>query len=159
MLNLDLVAQTLERLPKGVFLTAGQEKPNTMTMGWGSIGVYWGKPIFIAPVRTFRYTHELIEQYGEFTVSVPISSDLKTALSYCGSHSGRDIDKFAATGLALHKAKKIDTPIIANCDIHFECRVIYQQLMNVDSDSEIADKFYSDYNFHTMYYGEILACY
>ena len=63
---------TLERMSgKGVFLTVGEDKPNTMTIGWGSISVYWNKPVFIVPVRHSRYSYSILEKGSGFTVSVP----------------------------------------------------------------------------------------
>ena len=73
---------TLERMAKGgVFLTVnGETGPNTMTMGWGSLSVYWGKPVLIIPVRKSRYTHELLQTAQEFTVSVPGDDSFRAAL-------------------------------------------------------------------------------
>ena len=112
----------------GVFLTAGGEKPNTMTMGWGSISVYWGRPVFIAPVRKSRYTFELLEKCGDFTLSVPAeANDFIEQLKLCGSRSGRDCDKYAAAGLELNPSKEIEVPVIKGCGAYFECRTIYTE--------------------------------
>ena len=32
-------------------------RPNPMAIGWGAIGVIWGKPIYMCLVRPSRYTH------------------------------------------------------------------------------------------------------
>ena len=91
--------QVLQQLPKGAFLTVSHGgRDNTMTIGWGSLGVIWGKPVFSVLVRPSRYTYGLLEASGEFTVSVPLT-DMAKALGVCGSKSGRDLDKFAAAGL------------------------------------------------------------
>ena len=52
--------KVLSKLDQGVLLTTKyKEKVNTMTIGWGTIGIEWGLPIFIAFVRTSRYTKEM----------------------------------------------------------------------------------------------------
>ena len=66
--------QTLSRLTDpGLLLVsaAGDGKPNAMTIGWGTVGVIWGKPIFVVLVRPSRYTYSLLEASDSFTVCVP----------------------------------------------------------------------------------------
>lgn len=70
-----------------------------MTIGWGGITFFWGKPIFIVPVRQSRYTFQLIDKAQEFTVSVPLEVDMRKALAYCGKNSGRDVNKYNEIGL------------------------------------------------------------
>ena len=104
--------QVLQQLPKGAFLTVSHGgRDNTMTIGWGSLGVIWGKPIFSVLVRPSRFTYGLLEASDEFTVSVPLA-DMAKALGVCGSKSGRDIDKFAAAGLQKLPGIKLTTPVI-----------------------------------------------
>jgi len=72
----------LKNISKGAFLTvASDERINTMTIGWGSLGHLWGKPIFMIMVRKSRYTYQLIEKSNEFTVTLPEDNDLKKELN------------------------------------------------------------------------------
>ncbi|MCK9286865.1 MAG: flavin reductase [Sphaerochaetaceae bacterium] len=71
---------------------------NTMTGGWGAMGVLWSKPVCIVFVRDSRYTYTFMEKAEGFTLSF-FPLEWKKALTFCGSHSGRDTDKVAATGL------------------------------------------------------------
>ncbi|QBD84671.1 flavin reductase family protein [Clostridium tetani] len=146
---------------KGAFLTIkDDDKVNTMTIGWANIGYQWRMPIFSVMVRKSRYTYELIEKASEFTVSIPVDVNLKKELTFCGSKSGRDVDKIKECNLKLEKGKKIETPIIDNCEMHFECKILYKEAMVKENLSEdIKDKFYKDGDYHTFYYGEILDCY
>ena len=142
----------------GIFLTTGHDKINTMVVGWGGINFFWGKPIFIVPVRKSRYTHGIIEQTGEFTLSIPMGKDLRKELAFCGTISGRDYDKFKECNLTPVPAQKIKTPIIQECSLHYECRVVYKQdLIPENLDRDMDEKWYPDY--HTLYFGEILTCY
>jgi len=153
--------QFLKQLPRGAFLTVKEgDRLNTMTIGWGSIGYIWQKPILTVMVRDSRYTHELIEQAQDFSVSVPTPGDLKKSLAVAGSQSGRDIDKFAECQISAQKAKQIESSVIGECGLIFECRLVFKQLMEPDKlDKSIREKFYASNDFHVMYYGEILACY
>ena len=157
----EYAKQVMEQLSKGgAFLTTAHNgKTNTMTIGWGNIGFAWGKPIFTVMVRASRYTRELIEKSGEFTVSVPLNP-MKQALGICGSISGRDIDKFAAAGLTILPGKKTATPVIKGCGLHFECKTVYKQEMNPSLlDQSFNEKWYDSGDYHTFYTGEILTCY
>jgi flavin reductase (DIM6/NTAB) family NADH-FMN oxidoreductase RutF len=157
----EFAKQALDQLSKGgAFLTTAHNgKTNTMTIGWGSIGFVWGKPVLTVMVRHSRYTYELIEKSGEFTVSFPLN-DMKKALGICGSKSGRDIDKFAAAGLTTLPGQNIATPVISGGGLHFECKIVYKQAMDqAQLDKAYNEKWYGAGDYHTFYMGEIVSCY
>jgi len=154
--NLD---HTLEMLQKhGLLLTSlgADGRPNTMTIGWGNPGVMWSRPVFVVLVRPSRYTFANIQATGEFVVSVP-DEDMKDACEYCGTKSGRDVDKFAECGLTTLDAEAVSVPLIGQCVRHYECRVVHR---NDVLDAEIADEIrasaYPQGNFHRLFYGQIL---
>ena len=149
-----------EILSKGAFLTTNVDgKVNTMTIAWGSIGFMWGKPVFMAMVRPSRFTYECIEKSNEFTVSIPFK-DMSTALGICGSKSGRDSDKLAAANLTTIPGKQIATPVIADCGLHYECKVVYKQDMIPEQlAADLQQKWYASGNYHKLYFGEILTTY
>ena len=151
-------AQVLNQLPKGAFLTVSHAgRDNTMTIGWGSLGVIWGKPIFSALVRPSRFSYGLLEASGEFTVSIP-QTDMAAALAVCGSKSGRDIDKFSAAGLKKLPGLKIATPVIGGAGLHYECKVVFKQAMDPQQlDPAISSAFYANGDHHTLYFGLIEA--
>lgn len=159
----DVAPQTLAKMAKGgVFLTSKcNGRVNTMTIGWGGINVYWGKPVFEAPVRVSRYSHGMISNSGVFTVSVPLEGDdMSGALAYCGSHSGRNEDKISACGIELADGEKVDVPVIKGCSVHFECKVLGKtEFSGAELDEAVDGKWYADKNYHTMFYGEIVSCY
>ena len=146
---------------QGAFLTVKSgDKINTMTIGWGNVGYVWNRPIFTVMVRKSRYTNDLLETSDNFTVSIPLSKKLKSELMVCGIKSGRKIDKFKECNLTLQKSKKIDTPIIAECDLFYECKIVYKQEMNPRLLSEdIVKSSYDNGDCHTLYYGQILETY
>ena len=142
---------------KGVFVTAGK-KPNTMTASWGFCGVMWSKPILIMPIRKSRFTHNFILNEKEFCVSIPLDNDMNKLLSYFGTTSGRDKDKYNEQNIFPVKCKNIDTFFIPGNCLQFECKVILaNDLNNLDNNSK--NKYYSDNDYHTMFYGEIIDVY
>ncbi len=157
----EYAKDVVEQIGKGAFLnTKYHDKKNTMTIGWGNMGIIWGKPVFTVAVRYSRHTYELIDKAGEFSISVPLSGNLKKELGFCGSKSGRDFDKFKECGFTEVKGQKTNTPLIGECDIHYECKVVYKQAMEPALiDKSIDDKFYTNNDFHVLYYGEIVGCY
>lgn len=160
----DYAGLICKAMNPGVLLTAKVgDKVNPMTIGWGSIGVEWGKPIFTAYVRPCRYTHEMIEATGEFTVNVPMDN-VKNILGFCGTKSGRDVDKIAELGLHLEEPMTISVPGIKELPLTLECKVIYKQDQVMDRlRDDLRDRYYPDRNdlgdFHTAYYAEIVGAY
>ena len=144
----------------GVFLNVGGDKPNTMTIGWATIGYVWKKPVMMVVVRKQRHTWKLIADAGEFTVSVPTKNPLREELTFAGTQSGRDYDKFDGHGITAAAAQKVNAPIVNECGLHFECKTILQQDMDpAMMDEMLKSKIYPREDYHTMFFGEILACY
>lgn len=154
--------QFLDRLGNGgIFLTAKTDDIlNTMTIGWGSMSIYWGMKVLLVPVRFSRFTHEVMEKSKTFTVSVPSGDEMKKELMYCGTKSGRDVDKFKELGLTAVKGKCVDTPIISECELHYECEIVGSfDLTGEYLADKITENFYRDKDFHTIYIGKIVDCY
>lgn len=153
--------EALEQIIRGAFLTVKEgDKVNTMTIGWGNMGIIWNKPIFMVAVRYSRYTYNLLENSKEFTVSIPINKDLKKELAYCGRYSGRDVDKFKECNLTMIEGQKVSGPIIGECDLHYECKVVYQQAMEPATISQdIKERYYTNNDYHVLYFGEIVDSY
>ena len=162
----DYAGHIMEHIDGGILLTTkAHGQVDTMTIGWGTIGVQWGKPIFIAFVRESRYTKQLLEENGEFTVNVPLNGVDKNILTVCGTKSGRDIDKIAALGLSLEEGKTVSVPAIRQLPLTLECKVIYKQDQDPSAIFPEYDARYyakgsrNEGDYHTAYYGEITAAY
>ncbi|UCH57416.1 MAG: flavin reductase family protein [Candidatus Bathyarchaeota archaeon] len=145
----------------GLFLvTAGKDgKPNAMTIGWGLVGTMWRKPFYTVAVRLSRYTHGLMEEADEFTVCLP-TQGMEEALDVCGTMSGRELDKFKELGLTAEKGVDLAVPYIAECPVHYECRVVYKiQVRPGELVDELEKDVYPGGNYHILYFGEILGVY
>ncbi len=167
----DYAGHICKEMKKGILLTAKADgKCNTMTIGWGTLGIEWGKPIFIAYIRESRFTKELIEKSGEFTVNIPYGDFDSKILGFCGSRSGRDVDKFEALGLIPEEPASIQTPGIRQLPLTLECKVLYTQLQDLSKIPQgILDRYYpqnvpgsatgSNRDVHYAYYAEIVNAY
>jgi flavin reductase (DIM6/NTAB) family NADH-FMN oxidoreductase RutF len=149
----------MKQIKQGAFLTvtAGEAR-NTMTIGWATIGFAWRKPVMMVLVRDSRHTFGIMEKAADFTVSVP-TADMKKEIAFCGTKSGRDVDKFTECGLKTAAGRKVVSPVIDIPGIHFECRIVYKNAIDPAHLTRDYDPLYSEKDYHTLYFGEILACY
>ena len=158
---IEVSEEALSLLNKGAFLTTKDgDLENTMIISWGTFGQMWKKPVMMVMVRGSRYTYDLLENAGEFTVTFPKTEELKEAWKVAGTKSGRDMNKFQACGIKLKDAKSISTPIIDTPGLQFECRVLYKTPMEGAGLPEtIREDIYSEEDYHTLYYAEIFEIY
>ena len=104
-----------------------------MTISWGSVGIYWGKPVDDGPGAPFALHEGLIEHSGVFTVSIPKEGELSKELAFCGTKSGRDVDKFAACGLTARPGRTLPAPVVGEAWMHMECRVVSKDAHGCES--------------------------
>ena len=156
----ELTCNPFETIGKDWFLlTAGTpEAFNSMTCSWGAMGVIWNDPSVTAYVRTNRHTFGFLEEGTTFTISV-FPEEYRKALAYCGSHSGRDVDKAKETGLTPVELDGAAT--YAEAKLVFVCEKVYAQMMNEDSfvTTEQKTAYYGKDPMHKMYIGRIKAVY
>ena len=151
-------------------VTAGSpERFNSCTVSWGSLGNIWGhagesRPIATVYVHPARYTSEFLKSSDFFTVSFYPEARRK-ALSYIGSHSGRDGDKAAAAGL---------TPVAMGpsmtyeeAELTFLCKKLYQHQFSKEDIAPEIQAYYASmpkaypapeggWQPHLVFIGEIL---
>ena len=161
----EYAPQILRALKKGILLTVKDgEELNTMTIGWGTVGIEWGRPMFVAYVRESRYTHQLLDENPEFTVNCPVGEFDGKILGFCGTKSGRDFDKIQEMNLHLEEPLNISVPGIREFPLTLECKVVYRNPQPTDNiPQEILDRYYPEKDgvrdFHYAYYGEIVGAY
>ena len=138
-----------------MLITAGnQDKHNTMTASWGGVGELWGKYVSTIYIRPQRYTLEFVEREEYYSLCF-FGPEYRQALSLCGSKSGRDVDKDAATGLTPRFDQA--APYYEQARLVFICRKLYKQDMTEEAflDKSLLDKWY-DNDLHRMFIGEIV---
>ncbi len=116
-----------------------QERPNIVTLAW--TGTVCSDPAMVSiSVRPERYSHDIIEETGEFVINLT-TEKLACAMDYCGCRSGRKVDKFKETNLTPAKAARVSAPLIQESPVNIECRV--KQKIGLGS--------------HDMYLAEVLC--
>jgi flavin reductase (DIM6/NTAB) family NADH-FMN oxidoreductase RutF len=137
------VNRRLQPGPAGVVVMAtcgaSLEKSNIITLGM-YMPISIRPPMVCIGVAPQRHSHGLIEETGEFVVNVPPIT-IKEQMHYCGVKSGRDVDKFAETGLTPMPSLKVKPPRIEECFGHIECRVVQSHVCGD----------------HTLFVGEVVA--
>ena len=163
----------MTELSKGILInTKHNNKIDSMTIGWGQIGIEWGKLFFSAYIRHGRFTHKQIENTKEFTVSIPIerTQEISKAIGYIGSRSGENINKLEDMNLTPINGINVQSPAIKEIPLTLECKVIYQQEQDINNiPQDIKDSCYpqdipsdnprANRDYHTVYYGEIVNAY
>lgn len=143
-----------------MLITAGnREESNTMTASWGGVGVLWGQPSATAYIRPQRYTKAFVDQEEYFTLSF-LPEVYRTALSWCGTNSGRDGDKWSASG--LHPAfTESGVPYVAEAELVLVVKKQFCQQMAEECilDAEAKEKHYPQQDYHYMYIGRIVEAY
>lgn len=113
-------------------------RPDAMAAAWG--GICSSRPPSVAvSVQKVRQTYTNLMEQREFTISIP-SADYVREADYFGIVSGRDEDKFAATGLTPVKSDLVNAPYVGEFPVVLECRLLQTVEIGV----------------HTQFIGEIL---
>jgi len=140
-----------------MLITAGTPDAfNLMTAAWGGLGVLWQRNVAFCFVRPTRYTYGFLEKSDRFTLSF-FADEYRNMLNFCGSRSGKDVDKVAETGLAA--VFENGFVYYDQARLVFQCRKLYAQDLMPDAflDPRIND-LYPLKDYHRMYVGEILKC-
>jgi flavin reductase (DIM6/NTAB) family NADH-FMN oxidoreductase RutF len=94
---------------------------NIITLAWA--GVVCSSPLMVGlAIRPSRHSHSLLTQNPELVVNLPRREQVSPT-DYCGTTSGRDADKFTATGWTATPGDLVKAPLINECPINLESRV------------------------------------
>jgi flavin reductase (DIM6/NTAB) family NADH-FMN oxidoreductase RutF len=141
-----------------MLITAGTPaRFNTMTASWGGWGHLWNRDVTFSFVRPQRYTFGFMEGAEHYTLCF-FAAEHQAALDFCGSHSGRDVDKIAATGLTPVADDATGAVYFAEARLALVCRKLYAQDLTADSfvDRGVIGETYAKADFHRMYVGHIV---
>ncbi len=155
----EIPAEELENITRlfakdWTLITAGDEHAvNTMVGGWGGAGYVWKKPVVSCMIRPQRYTYEFVEGHDRLSLCF-LPEEYRAALQYCGKESGRDGDKFAATGLTPAFLKGV--PFVAQSRLVIIARKLYADDLKKECfiDQEPL-RFYEAGDFHRVYICEV----
>ena len=150
VMKTDIGAKTLI-YPTPVLVVAtydGNGKPDAMTAAWGGICCS-DPPCVYVSVRKARLTYDNLMETKAYTVNIPGKEHTREA-DYFGIYSGKDEDKFAATGLTPVKSELVNAPYVEEFPLNLECKVIHTidlgahtqfigEIVNVKVDSSLVE--------------------
>jgi flavin reductase (DIM6/NTAB) family NADH-FMN oxidoreductase RutF len=110
--------------PAALITSISEEgKPNIIALG-EVFNISLSKPPVVGiAIRKERWSHRLISATREFVVNLP-GREILRQTDRCGTCSGRQVDKFAETGLTALPSSRVRPPLIAECPVNVECRVM-----------------------------------
>jgi flavin reductase (DIM6/NTAB) family NADH-FMN oxidoreductase RutF len=129
----------LAPVPAALVTCGTIEQPNVLTIGWTGI-VCTRPPMTYISVCPERYSHDIIKASGEFVINLTTSAMCRET-DFCGVKSGKNTDKFSACGFHTVPAQKVAPPLIEECPLSLECRVVDEKLLGS----------------HTMFLAEIVG--
>ena len=129
---------------------------NMMTASWGGVGIMWNKPVAFTFIRPQRYTFGILENSEYYSLCV-LDDSYRNVLTFCGTKSGRDVDKIKETALTLEHIDGV--PYFKESGLVMIVRKLYAQNMNADSvtDNAVLKNYRPDgSDWHKMYINEIV---
>lgn len=106
-----------------------QGKNNIITIAWTGT-ICTNPPMVYISVRPERYSYSILERTKEFVINLT-TEDLVYATDFCGVTSGKNVDKFKATGLTPIPSKYVKAPSIKESPVNMECKV--EQIIELGS--------------------------
>lgn len=114
-------------------------KTNFMSCAWHT-ALSFDPPLFGVLISKKRFTYQIISKAREFTVNFIRKNQALLSAQY-GRKSGFDMDKIERFPLKLVSSKIIQSPIIEDAYVCFECKLIDTR----------------PYGDHDLFVGEVLA--
>ncbi|MDP6440024.1 MAG: flavin reductase family protein [Candidatus Brocadiia bacterium] len=111
--------------------------PNMMLAALGGVCCLTPPCVYVG-LRQATYTYGNIVQRRAYTVGMPSAAHVAEA-DYVGLASGRDVHKFAVTGLTPVRSDLVDAPYAAEFPLTLECELIHT----------------IDLGLHTQFIGEV----
>ena len=125
--------------PAVVISVGDWDQANLITLAWVA-RVVSEPPIMSISIRPSRHSFSLIEKLGEFVINVPSKENIQN-VDFCGTRTGKKVNKWEELNLTKEKGLKVNVPLIKEFPINIECKVI--------------DKI--KHGTHSIYLGEVLA--
>ncbi|WZL74442.1 flavin reductase family protein [Clostridiaceae bacterium 35-E11] len=127
--------------PIGLVTAQKDKKRDVTTIAWMS-KVSNHPPLIMMSISPERYIHHLIQDTGEFGLSI-LSEKQEDLALYCGTKSAYEVDKFRDAPIETDQGATIKAPLIKESVVNFECKVV-----NTMTAGD-----------HTLFIGEVLAAY
>lgn len=140
----------------GIFVTCGRQTPNVMVTHNGTLGKMWGRDIFALPIKSNKYSYQIVTQTKSFAINVP-KRDIRDEIARCDIISGFSHNKFEELGLHVKRARAIDAYVLGSGYTVVECNVI--AIIPPDGITQCVDGLFTGDRGHTFFIGEIADAY
>lgn len=137
-------------------VTAGDgTRVNTTAASNGGVGQMWGKRVTFICVRNNRFTKQLIDAAGEYSLSFLDHEEFRGAIKYLEAVSGKDEDKLK--GARLNVGYYEGVPYIEEANNVIVCKVLYRKEIGKDGfiESILPEVEAKEVNDYVIYVGEI----
>lgn len=128
------------------------KRTNGLTIGWGGLGVLWGKDTCTIYIHETRFSRGIFDGADYFSVCL-LPDEYKDAIAYYGRASGRNEDKIANGGLNVIMGK---APYAEESRLVLICRKMGQSKFDPNSVDQGVREWYARSGVHTIYQGEIV---
>jgi len=126
-------------MPAAVISVGTGEEANLITLAY--VGkVCFKPPIVVISIQPRRHSYQLIEKFGEFVINYPTTDQLRE-IDYCGTRSGRDVNKWEELNLTKERGFVVQVPMVKEFPWNMECKVIKR----------------TELGSHVCYFGEVVA--
>ncbi len=133
----------------------GKERTNSLIIGWGGLGILWGKPCCTVYIHESRYSRIIFDEADAFSVSWFPKGQYQESLNYLGGVSGYQEDKMKGCGLSVIEG---EAPYFQEAELVLICKKMAEskfELENIRYPERTIDWYRKD-GVHTLYYGEIV---
>jgi len=124
---LSKVYGLLEPGPVVLVSTAREGRANIMTMSWHTM-LEFEPPLVGCVISSRNYTFDIVKATKQCVINIP-TVELSKKVVDCGNTSGRTVDKFKEFRLTPAVASSINAPLIDECYVNLECRVIDDKMV------------------------------
>lgn len=127
-LPLGKVYAHIEPGPVVLLATAQRGCSNVMPMSWLTM-MEFEPPLIGCVVSGRNFSFDALRKTKQCTLNIP-TAELAQQMVACGNVSGRRKNKFAAFGLTPRAASEVEAPLIEECYLNLECRVLDTRWVN-----------------------------
>lgn len=123
MENLEYKLESIFPLVIGLVVTKSVERVNVCPINWQVVSTKYELPVTVCiGLSHTSYSLETIKKTNQFTFVYPSKEQLNDAI-YCGTVSGRNVDKVRNTSFRFTPSEHIQPPHMKNAVMNFECEV------------------------------------
>lgn len=109
----------------GAVITKQDDKINLCPINYQAVSTVYETPLSVClGLDNRNLTLQTILETKQFVYAYPSKEQIKDIL-YCGTVSGREIDKLAQTQLSFTDSQKVSPPNLNGAVLNYECKLLH----------------------------------